>query len=55
MNEMYAKRNGEPVGNRNQSTSTEVLDRILKSRRESEERSARIIEHYKFDKMKDTK
>ena len=52
MNEMYAKRNGEPVDSRSHSTGTQALDRVLESRRESEERSARIIDYYRFNKEK---
>lgn len=55
MNETYAKRDSNPAEIQEQSTGTEVLNRILKSQRESEERSAKIIEHYRFNKTKNAR
>lgn len=52
MNKLYTDRNGIPVDSKGHSTGTEALDRILESRRESEERSTQIIDYYRFNKAK---
>lgn len=52
MNKLYADRNVIPVDSKSHSTGTEVLDRVLESRRESKERSAQILDYYRFNKAK---
>lgn len=52
MNKLYTDRNGIPVDSKGHSTTAEVLDRILESRRESKERSAQILDYYRFNKAK---
>ena len=55
MNEIYAKRHGEPIGNGNESTAMRAVNKLIESEKESRERSEQIINYYRDGQQKGMK
>lgn len=49
MNKMYAQRNGIPVDSAMQSKAIRIANKMAERDRQSRERSAQILEYYKFE------
>ncbi|MDE7430660.1 MAG: hypothetical protein K2N34_01895 [Lachnospiraceae bacterium] len=55
MNEIYAKRHGEPIDNRNESTAMRAVNKLIERDRASRERNEQIINHYRDGQQKGMK
>ena len=55
MNEIYAKRHGEPIGNGNESTAMRAVNKLIERDRASRERSEQIVNYYRDGQQKGMK